>query len=98
MKILLIFDDGFPVDKEKLINLLQRKSKFLKFDLAETKFSLPKGLLSAPRTFDEAEPRIKRLRKNYACILCFTEKQYNDNYFFHGRNGVTIFSFMLGTI
>lgn len=93
MKILLVFDDKFPVDKEKLIHLLQQKSTFLKFNLYKSKFSLPSGLVSKPRTFTNAHTQIKSVVRLYDKVFCFTAKQYNDNYFFHEHKDLTIVSF-----
>jgi hypothetical protein len=92
MKILLVFDDKFPVDTTKLIHLLQQKSKFIKFDLYESKFSLTSGLVSKPKTFTSAINKIKSVVKLYDRVFCFTAKQYEDNYFFNEHNGLTIIS------
>jgi len=51
MKILLTFDDKFPVDQEKLIGFLKSKSKSIKFDLNKGKYSLKPGLVTKPETF-----------------------------------------------
>jgi hypothetical protein len=93
MKILLVFDDKFPVDKNKLIHLLQQKSQFIKFDLYKSKFSLPSGLVSKPKTFTHAHTQLKSVGKLYDKVFCFTTKQYKDNYFFYEHNDLTIFSF-----
>jgi len=93
MRILLLFDDGFPVAKDKLIRLLQQKSKSVKFDLFESEFSLPSGLLSKPKTFDHAHSQIGSTIRSYDKVFCFTAKQYNDNYFFHEHKDLTVFSF-----
>jgi len=93
MRILLLFDDEFPVDLDKLIHLLQQKSKFIQFDLNKSKFSLAPGLVSKPKAFTHAHSQIKSVAKLYDKVFCFTEKQYKDNYFFHEHNDLTIFSF-----
>ncbi len=93
MKILLVFDDKFPVDKDKVIHLLRQKSKFIKFELYKSKFSLTSGLVTDPKTFIQAHKRTKNVVKRYDRVLCFTEKQYEDNYFFHEYQALTIFSF-----
>jgi hypothetical protein len=93
MKILLLFDEGFPVDQDKLMRLLQQNSKFIKFDLNKSKFSLAPGLVSKPKTFTHARNQTKSVTTLYDKVLCFTEKQYEDNYFFHEHKELTIFSF-----
>jgi hypothetical protein len=72
MRVLLVFDDNFLVDKDKLMNLLQQKSKFIKFALYKTKFSLGSGLVSKPKTFTHAHSQIKSEAKSYDKIFCFT--------------------------
>jgi len=93
MKILLLFDDKFPVDKDKLTRLLQQKSKAIKFDLHKSKFSLAPGLVSKPKTFTHVQNQIKSAMESYDRVFCFTTKQYNDSYFFHEHKDLTIFSF-----
>jgi hypothetical protein len=93
MKILLLFDEDFPVDGTKLLDLLKQKSKFLRFDLYKAKFSLTSPLTSKPKTFKHAQDQLGNDVDGYDKIFCFTEQQYDDNYFFHERNNLTIFSF-----
>ncbi len=93
MRILLVFDDEFPIDKEKLIDLLRRTSKFIKFDVAKSELSLPSGLLSKPKAFAHVQRQIRDAANDYDRVLCFTSKQYIDNYFFHSHRDLTIFSF-----
>lgn len=79
MKILLVFDERLTVDKDKLIHLLHQKSKFIKFDLYQSKFFLPSGLVSKPKSFTHAHSQLKPVVKLYDKAFCFTAKQYNDN-------------------
>jgi len=92
MKILLVFDDKFPVDSEALLRLLNERSKSIQFRLYKTKLELPAGLLTKPETFDFVQKQIKTGRKTHEHILVFTEKQYADRFFFHGDGIRTIFS------
>lgn len=93
MKILLVFDDQFPVDKDKLIKLVQAKSEFIKFDLHQVKLSLVSGLVSKPDTFIEVQKLLEGVSGKYNKVFCFTQQQYNDNFFFHEHHDLTIFSF-----
>ena len=93
MKVLLIFDDKFPVERDKLIKLAQQKSKFIKFDLHKSKFALPAGLVTKPETFAKAHKQLKGVAEKYDRVFCFTQKQYDDNFFFHEHHELTIFSF-----
>jgi hypothetical protein len=93
MKVLLIFDNKFPVDQDKLVRLLQQKSKFIKFDLLKSKFALESGLISKPKTFNNTRNLLKSTFEKYDKVFCFTVKQYSDNYFFYEHKDLTIFSF-----
>jgi hypothetical protein len=92
MKILLAFDSKFPIETEKLISFLNQNSKFIVFDLFKSKFTLKSGLVSKPATFNYAAGQLKSKIKGYDKVFCFTTKQYNDNFFIHEHNDLTIFS------
>jgi hypothetical protein len=92
MKILLVFDDKFPVDSKALLQLLNQLSKSIQFQLYKPKLKLPAGLLTKPETFSFVQVQMKTARKTPAHILVFTEGQYVDRFFFHGDGVRTIFS------
>lgn len=93
MRILLLFDETFPIDQAKLLALLQQKSKSIRFGLYKSKFRLRPGLISKPKPFIRAATQIESVARSYDKVLCFTTKQYDDNYFFHEHNDLVIFSF-----
>ena len=92
MKILLVFDEKFPVDKDKLTKLVQLKTKFVEFELYNEKFTLHTEFITKPKTFTDVHGQLKS-KKNYDRIFCFTLKQYDDNFFFHEQDNLVIFSF-----
>ena len=93
MKILLVFDEKFIVDKDKLEKLVQQKTKFVEFDLYNEKFALPTELITKPKTFKYVHKHIETVRNGYDRIFCFTFRQYDDNFFFHEYRNISIFSF-----
>jgi hypothetical protein len=93
MKILLVFDDKFPIDQDNFIALLKKKTKSLSFEVFDGKFILESGLISKPETFNHAHKQIKEIENKFDKIFCFTSKQYDDNFFFHEHQDLSIFSF-----
>jgi hypothetical protein len=93
MEILLAFEDKFPIDKVKLTKLIQQKAKFIKFCLYDKNFSLSEELVTKPKTFIDVNNQFNIAQNKYDKIFCFTLKQYDDNFFFHEHNNITIFSF-----
>ena len=91
MRILLMFDKNFNIDREKLLKFLKQKSKYIKFDLYEEKVEFNSN------SIDESLNNISEVVSNieeYDKLFIFTDKPYKDNYFFHTyNNNVVICSF-----
>jgi hypothetical protein len=92
MKILLVFDHKFPIQKENLLSFLKKNSQHIEFTLFNKGFSLNEGILTKPAAFEYTRKEIQNA-SSYDRIFVFTEKPYDDNYFFHEYNSITIFSF-----
>ena len=93
MKILLVFDDKFSVDKEKTTKLVQQKAKFVDFTLYNEGFTVDSDLVTKPETFKEIQRKFETVKNDYDNVFVFTSKPYDDNYFFHSRDNLVIFSF-----
>ena len=93
MKILLSFDDKFPVNKTRLVQLIQQKVKYVEFCLYEGKLVLPSEPVTKPKTFLNVCKQLNKIQNNYDKIFCFTLEQYYDNYFLHEHSNLAIFSF-----
>lgn len=90
MKILLIFDKEFNIDEKKLLNFLKQKSKYIEFYLYEEPIKLNE------RFIDESLDNIFEIVSDieqYDNFFIFTNKPYQDNYFFHTYNNIVICSF-----
>ena len=86
MKILLIFDKDFNINEEKLLNFLKQKSKYLQFNLYEESIELHEKFI------DDIFEIISDIEE-YDKFFIFTDKPYQDNYFFHTYNNIVICSF-----
>jgi len=93
MRILLSFDEKFPVNKEKLTKLVQKETKYVKFELYNGINILSKGLITKPETFKDVLRKFEAIKNSYDHIFYFTLKQYVDNFFFHEYDSLVIMSF-----
>jgi hypothetical protein len=90
--ILLVFDEKFEVDKSNLCDFLNTHTTYLNFEIGKN-IKLNSFVVTKPDSFDFVSERIKEERKEFDIIFYFTEVQYDDNYFFHEKNGIIIISF-----
>jgi hypothetical protein len=93
MRILLSFDEKFPVNKEQLTKLVQKKTKYVKFELYNGINILFKGLITNPETFKNLLRKFEAIKNNYDHIFHFTLKQYDNNFFFQEYDSLVIMSF-----
>jgi hypothetical protein len=93
MKILLLIDDKFEIDRKKLKVFLSNNTKHLKFTLFEKPFALEDKIISKPTSFDKIQQGFGSEFSDFDRVFCFTDLQYNDNYFIHEHNNLSIFSF-----
>jgi hypothetical protein len=92
MNILLLFDKGFDVDQEKLKIFFNDSLNALNFTFFQEDFEILDSLISKPKSFKAILSKIKEI-STYDRVFCFTNIQYDDNYFFHEYKKLTIFSF-----
>jgi len=93
MKILLLIDDSFEIDKKKLKIFLSNNTKHLKFILFDKPFVIEDKFISKPKSFNKIHKKFNCEFNDYDRVFCFTDLQYNDNYFIHEHNNLSIFSF-----
>lgn len=115
MNILLIFDTEFDINKNKLLDFLKQKSKYLNFTVEEKDTKIKGKFISKPNSFEDIlklaqsniELHTKKQSKNsfdniskniinkseFNKVFVFTDKPYEDNYYFHTYNEVVICSF-----
>lgn len=93
MKILLVFDKDFPIDSGKLLTFLKQKLSQIKFELHTGSFEIKDKIVSKPTTFKQVLFDLMSKQKDFDGVFCFTNKKYNDNFFFHEYDNLLIFSF-----
>jgi hypothetical protein len=93
MKILLVFEKEFPIDGNKLLLFLKQNLKHIKFVLYKKEFIIEDEIITDPSTLKKTYKNFQVERNQFDEILCFSEKQYSNNYFFMGYKNFTIFSF-----
>ncbi|MDR0680904.1 MAG: hypothetical protein LBG15_03490 [Dysgonamonadaceae bacterium] len=91
-KILLVFDEKFKVNKNSFGNFLKKNADYLEFEIGSN-ISLNSGSLTKPDSFNFIEDQIKEEREKFDVVFCFTDIQYEDNYFIHEHNGLLVCSF-----
>lgn len=93
MKILLAFDKNFEIDRKGFIEFIRLKTNYLKFDLYNSVIDFEEENISKPDSFDKLRNVLEREFKVYDRIFCFTDKPYEDNYFFYEHKLLSIYSF-----
>jgi hypothetical protein len=80
MEILLVYDQKFAIDKTKICLLLNAHSNSLHFTTGDD-VVFDSDILTRPNSFDCIIKQVEK-RKTYDEIFCFTDLQYDNNYFF----------------
>lgn len=93
MKILIVFDQDLEIDKNEIFEFLEKKTNHIEFALYSGDIYFQKKYISYPSTFEDIEPQLESNFESYSHIFCFTDKPYEDNYFFHERNRISIYTF-----
>lgn len=93
MKILLIFESGFDIDKSKLTKFFNKNLEKIKFDIYDEEFDIEDEVIIKPKSFKKIHKNLNDKFKEYSRVFCFTIKNYDDFYFFHEYHDLTIFSF-----
>ena len=93
MNILILLDTKFEIDRKKLDTFLSSNCKHVKFTISDKTFSFSTEIISKPRSFEEIQKFYGSELNGFDSVFCFTDSQYNDNYFFHEYNNLLIFSF-----
>jgi len=93
MNILVLLDTKFEIDRKKLDIFLSSNCKHIKFTISEKTFSFSTEIISKPKSFEEIRKLYGSELDGFDNVFCFTDSQYNDNYFFHEYNDLFIFSF-----
>ena len=93
MNILVLLDTNFEIDRKKLDIFLSSNCKHIKFTIFNKTFSFSTKIISKPKSFEEIRKLYGSELDGFDSVFCFTDSQYNDNYFYHEYNNLSIFSF-----
>ena len=95
MKILLAFDEEISnnINKQKALTFLNAKCKYFKFELEKTTIKFDDQLITKPSSFEKLKTQLSDPIQEYDRVFAFTEFPYDDNYFFHEHNLISIYSF-----
>lgn len=93
MKILLAFDADLEIDKERLLKFLKEQTKYVNFELYDSELKFQEQYISEPNSFKEINKNFENKINDFDRIFCFTDKPYDDNYFFHEYKNTSIFTF-----
>lgn len=92
MNILLVFDNNFNINKNKLSSFFEKESlEEIKIDIYEENIQIKDRFISELSSFHQVNNIIQI--KNYDKVIVFSDKQYVDNYFFHTYENIVICSF-----
>jgi hypothetical protein len=91
MRTLLIFDKGFPIAKESVIDFLNENCKYLEFVVGKD-VTIATDILTKPKSFNDLIKQVEKPSEIFDRVFCFTEKKYSDNYFFHEHKLLSIIS------
>jgi len=92
MNLLLIFDKNFDINQEVLSNFFKKQNfQSIIINIYEKKIEIKERFITTS-SFNQISNSILN-RENYDKIIVFTDKQYEDNYFFHTQENSVICSF-----
>ena len=93
MNLLLIFEKKFDINKEALSNFLKTQNfQSIKITIYKKNIEIKERFISKPSSFNQINNSINTT-ENYDKVIVFSDKQYEDNYFFHTQNNIIICSF-----
>jgi hypothetical protein len=93
MKILLAFDKNLKINKSELVKFIDSKTEYLKFELFKLEIEFDEQYITKPESFNSKWGIFKNELEKYDRVFCFTDKPYDDNYFFHEHKLISIYSF-----
>lgn len=93
VKILLMLDENFNLNREKLKFFLSSNCQHLKFTIFEKHFELTCTVLTKPDSFNVIYNQYENEFTDFDKVFVFTNIQFIDNYFIHEHNDLLIFSF-----
>lgn len=93
MKVCLYQDETLELRLDELINNLNRLTKTIRFRKGRSEFHLRSPLISSPSIYQELGEAIEEETHGYGEVVLFTEKPYDNNYFWESKGNKSIVSF-----
>ena len=92
MNIRLFVDTSMNLRLTEVADNLNRLAPAFSFELGKAKFSVPGFFVICPYTYKKLNPAIDKESKQDDIVLLFTEKPYDNNYFFEPQDKRVIVS------
>lgn len=96
MKVRLFKDNTTAIRFDEIISNLNRLAPSFAFDIGKASFSVPGFFVMCPHTYRKLNPQIKEESAKDDKVILFTEKSYDNNYFWESENGKTIILSLYG--
>ncbi len=93
MKVILYSEKDLGIQLEVISVNLNKICKNISFVVGKSEFKLNSELISHPDTYLNLDPKIIKEIEQYDYVFLFTDKQYDNNYFFESFGNKVIFSF-----
>jgi hypothetical protein len=93
MDILLYAEKGLQIDLNVISSNLNKICKKLKFHVGKSNFEISEPIISYPKTYASLDESIVNESAASYITLLFTDKQYDNNYFFETSGNKAIISF-----
>lgn len=93
MNICLYAETNLQIDLETISSNLNKVCKNTKFQIGKSSFAINTQLVSHPDTYIDLDVSVINEIKQYDYAFLFTDKQYDNNYFFQTSSNMAIISF-----
>ncbi len=96
MKVRVFRDDTVAIRLDEIIDSLNRLSPSSSFAAGKETFSVPGYLVNCPQTYGKLNPRIDKESAADDEVILFTEKPYDNNYFWEVEDGKKVILSLFG--
>jgi len=93
MKIKLYSDKQFEVNLTKAVSILNSLCNYAEFEYGNNSISFKSERIKNSSSYDELPNDVQKEANDYFLILIFTNKRYDNNYFFETDSNIYIISF-----
>lgn len=96
MKIRIFIDASVSVDAHLLVNGLRRVMPSISWSVGVSPFATGDRFISAPKTYENLSNRFRKELEGENLAFLFTEKPYDNNYFFESQDEKAIIVSLFG--